>query len=98
MINRTLRLFIRAYQMLVSPLFSLLDPIGAGCRFEPTCSRYCLEALAWHGTRRGLWLGCKRLLRCAPWGGSGLDPVPAPAVRQPSRLPVFRIPAPGTEE
>lgn len=76
MINRALRGLIRLYQLLVSPLLSLLDVAGGGCRFEPSCSRYCVQALAEHGTWRGLWLGTKRLARCAPWGGSGLDPVP----------------------
>ncbi len=91
MINRTLRWLLRGYQLLLSPLLSLLDPIGGGCRFEPTCSRYCVQALSVHGTRRGLWLGLKRLARCAPWGGSGLDPVPPPPTRL-GRTPPFRVP------
>jgi putative membrane protein insertion efficiency factor len=76
MINWMLRGLIRLYQLLVSPLLSLLDVFGGGCRFEPSCSRYCMQALAEHGTCRGLWLGAKRLARCAPWGGTGYDPVP----------------------
>lgn len=76
MINRVLRGLIRGYQLLVSPLLSMLDVFGGGCRFEPTCSRYAMQALAEHGTWRGLWLGLKRLARCAPWGGTGYDPVP----------------------
>ena len=87
MINRTLRGLIRLYQLLVSPMLSLLDVVGGGCRFEPTCSRYCMQALAEHGTRRGLWLGIKRLARCAPWGGMGPDPVP-PAVGRRARFSV----------
>ena len=35
-----------------------------------------LEAIQIHGIFKGAWLGCKRLLRCHPWGGSGYDPVP----------------------
>jgi putative membrane protein insertion efficiency factor len=58
---------------------ALLNPLGGGCRYEPTCSKYCLDALTIHGTRKGLWLGIKRLARCAPWGGSGYDPVPPAA-------------------
>ncbi len=81
MINRTLRGLIRLYQLTLSPLLSLLGGVGMGCRFEPTCSRYCMQALAEHGTLRGLWLGTKRLARCAPWGGTGLDPVPPAAKR-----------------
>lgn len=50
------------------------------CRFEPTCSRYALEAIETHGALKGLWLGLRRILRCHPitWlgGGSGFDPVP----------------------
>ncbi len=93
MINRLLRLLVRAYQLLVSPLLAVLDPIGGGCRYEPSCSRYCVQALSIHGTRRGLWLSLKRLARCAPWGGSGLDPVP-PAQVRPARAEPFRIPHP----
>ena len=47
------------------------------CRFQPTCSAYALEALAAHGAGRGVWLTVRRLGRCHPWGGLGLDPVPA---------------------
>ncbi len=31
-----------------------------------------------HGVGKGIGLAAKRLLRCHPWGGSGVDPVPAP--------------------
>ncbi len=46
------------------------------CRFYPSCSSYAREALEVHGTRRGLWLTTRRLLRCRPFGPSGVDPVP----------------------
>jgi putative membrane protein insertion efficiency factor len=71
------RLFIRGYQILLSPVLSFLEGPGGGCRFEPTCSAYFLEALETHGVRRGTWLGVRRLGRCHPWGGRGHDPVPA---------------------
>lgn len=29
-----------------------------------------------HGTAKGSWFTLRRLARCAPWGGSGYDPVP----------------------
>ena len=61
---------IRLYQILLSPY------MGKQCRYTPTCSNYALEALRKHGLLRGTWLALKRILRCAPWGGSGYDPVP----------------------
>ena len=46
------------------------------CRFFPTCSEYAHEAIATHGSVRGLWLTLRRLVRCRPLGPSGFDPVP----------------------
>ncbi len=55
------------------------------CRFTPSCSAYALEALDTHGTRRGLWLTLRRLVRCRPFGPSGYDPVPLPHDPDPRR-------------
>ena len=65
-----LRGLIRLYQLLVSPL------LGPNCRYWPSCSEYAAEAIASHGALAGSWLAAKRLARCHPWGGSGVDPVP----------------------
>lgn len=70
------RFLIRAYQWTLSPLLSWLGGPSTGCRFHPTCSAYFLEAVERHGGLRGGWLGLKRLARCHPWGGQGVDPVP----------------------
>lgn len=69
------RFLIRIYQWTISPVLSFLTGPGGGCRFEPTCSRYFLEAVETHGVLRGSWLGLRRLGRCQPWGGQGYDPV-----------------------
>ncbi|WP_420403146.1 membrane protein insertion efficiency factor YidD [Nisaea sp.] len=61
---------ILAYRLFVSPL------LGTNCRFEPSCSRYGLDAIRRHGPFVGSWLTLKRILRCHPWGGCGYDPVP----------------------
>lgn len=61
---------IRAYRVILSPW------IGNGCRFQPTCSAYALDALSRHGGVRGAWLTTQRICRCHPWGGHGYDPVP----------------------
>lgn len=62
---------IRAYRGAISPL------LPRACRFYPSCSEYAGEAIATHGTWRGLVLAAARLLRCHPWCEGGLDPVPA---------------------
>ena len=61
---------VRAYRVFGSPL------LGMHCRFQPTCSAYALEALERHGAFKGSWLALKRIVRCHPWGGSGVDNVP----------------------
>lgn len=70
------RLFIRAYQLTLSPILHWIAGPGAGCRFEPTCSAYFQEAVEIHGFWRGSRLGVKRICRCGPWGTAGYDPVP----------------------
>ncbi len=65
-----LSLPVRAYRAVFSPW------VGHNCRYEPTCSRYALEALEKHGALRGGWLMLRRIGRCNPWGGMGYDPVP----------------------
>jgi uncharacterized protein len=61
---------IRAYKVLISPLFA------GSCRFRPSCSAYMAEAVRTHGAFSGTWLGLRRLVRCHPFGGYGIDPVP----------------------
>ena len=61
---------VRAYRAVFSPW------VGFNCRYDPTCSAYALEALRVHGGIRGGWLAVRRILRCHPWGGMGVDDVP----------------------
>jgi putative membrane protein insertion efficiency factor len=47
------------------------------CRFLPSCSAYAIDAIRAHGAVRGAWMALRRVARCHPWGGHGLDSVPA---------------------
>ncbi|MBI4889853.1 MAG: membrane protein insertion efficiency factor YidD [Acidobacteria bacterium] len=60
---------LSAYKRWVSPL------LPGACRFHPTCSEYMIEAVRRYGSRRGVWLGLRRLARCHPLNPGGLDPV-----------------------
>jgi putative membrane protein insertion efficiency factor len=64
---------VHAYRLLLKAW------IGNGCRFEPSCSAYALQALERHGAAAGSYLVVARLARCHPWCEGGHDPVaPAP--------------------
>ena len=70
MIKRAVLFLIRGYQRVLSPL---KPPC---CRFYPTCSSYAYEAVTEWGVIRGLGLALWRVLRCNPFGRSGIDLVP----------------------
>ena len=69
---RVLRLGVRGYQL-------SRGERPSACRYWPSCSQYAVEALELHGAARGSWLAARRLARCHPWAGHGVDPVPEPA-------------------
>lgn len=69
------RILIRGYQRVISPVIHFLGGPGTGCRFTPTCSEYFLQAVEAHGFFKGSAMGTWRILRCNPWGGQGHDPV-----------------------
>lgn len=75
-VSFAIRLLIRFYQLVISPVLHALGGPLAGCRYEPTCSHYFLQAVRIHGPWKGSWLGIRRIFRCHPWGGHGYDPVP----------------------
>src|SRR5271165_3883806 len=65
------RALIWLYRHTLSPL------VGYNCRHLPTCSVYADEAIERFGLWAGGWMTLARLLRCQPWGTSGIDLVPA---------------------
>ncbi|MFA6134159.1 MAG: membrane protein insertion efficiency factor YidD [Phycisphaerae bacterium] len=66
--RRTLILLVRLYQVTLSPF------VGRHCRFVPTCSSYCIEALRKRGALIGSAMGLWRILRCHPFSRGGYDP------------------------
>lgn len=71
---------VKGYRLLLSPA------LGSNCRFEPSCSRYALDALERHGALAGAYLSARRIGRCHPWCDGGHDPVPEQAPALFSRL------------
>lgn len=67
--NLSLKL-ISFYRYIISPM------LGHTCRYTPSCSNYTMEAIQRFGFFKGWYLGIKRILRCNPWGGCGIDNVP----------------------
>ena len=67
---RIVALPVYAYRLIFSPW------VGHNCRYHPTCSAYALTALEKHGAIKGSYLAARRILRCHPWGKSGIDNVP----------------------
>ena len=68
--KRAVLLLLSFYKRAISPY------LPSACRYTPTCSVYCYEAI----DRWGLWyggiMGIKRILRCHPFHEGGYDPVP----------------------
>ncbi|MDR2502194.1 MAG: membrane protein insertion efficiency factor YidD [Oscillospiraceae bacterium] len=68
--KRVLLGIVRLYRRYISPM------TPPSCRFEPTCSRYCMEAIEKYGAVKGSWLSMRRILKCNPLCKGGYDPVP----------------------
>ena len=68
-IKFVLKKLIRVYQLVVSPY------LGNNCRFYPSCSNYAIEAIEKFGVLKGVKMAFFRILKCNPWGGSGIDMV-----------------------
>jgi putative membrane protein insertion efficiency factor len=66
------------YQRVISPA------LPRRCKYEPTCSRYAVDAIREYGVLRGIVLAAWRVLRCNPWSDGGYDPVSAQRVFRPS--------------
>lgn len=57
---------IKVYQMIPGPWHNY-------CRHIPTCSNYSIEAITKFGAFKGSIMSFKRIIRCNPFGTSGID-------------------------
>ena len=67
--KRALLTLLLFYQRWISPAFP------RRCKYEPTCSRYAVQAVGELGPLRGSILAAWRLLRCNPLSNGGIDDV-----------------------
>jgi putative membrane protein insertion efficiency factor len=78
---------IRLYQRFISPA------LPRRCKYEPTCSRYAVQAITRYGILRGVVLAGWRLLRCNPFSHGGHDPVEAQRLFRDAAATADRTPA-----
>lgn len=67
--KRVVLLLIRLYQLYISPV------LPSTCRFYPTCSQYCYDAISKYGAWKGVLMGLCRLIKCHPFHPGGYNPV-----------------------
>ena len=61
-------MLVRFYQITLSPI------LGGYCRYEPSCSRYFIQAVEKYGPWKGAAKGVGRICRCHPFRPGGYDP------------------------
>jgi putative membrane protein insertion efficiency factor len=47
--------------------------VAGSCRFHPSCSEYCVACIEQYGVVQGTVMAFRRLSRCRPGGGGGID-------------------------
>lgn len=70
--KNVLIILLKGYQKFISPMFKTM---GINCKYYPTCSEYMKQAIEKYGTKKGIYLGTRRLLRCHPFAKGGYDPL-----------------------
>ena len=65
-------ILLKGYKKILSPIIKLF---GVNCKFFPSCSDYMIQAIKKYGSKKGVYLGIKRLLKCHPFSKGGYDPL-----------------------
>jgi putative membrane protein insertion efficiency factor len=63
---------IHFYRENLSFVFRLSNT-SRGCRFFPSCSEYSCQAIEKYGLIKGLAKSFKRIVKCNPFNGGGID-------------------------
>ena len=63
---------IKIYKKYFSSIFHFH---GVNCKYYPTCSVYCKQAIIKYGFFKGIFLGFFRILKCNPFSKGGYDPL-----------------------
>jgi len=71
MVRKALVFLVILYQKVISPLFP------RRCRFYPSCSQFCIQAMQSYGVVLGLYCTARRLLKCNPFNPGGVEYVQA---------------------
>ena len=66
---------LRFYQKFLSPDHGPIRLLPSwGCRFQPTCSEYAINAYTKYNFFKASWKTLWRLMRCQPFNKGGYDP------------------------
>ena len=68
-----IKLYQKTFSFDHGPL-KFLHPHGF-CRFQPTCSDYCIQAIQKYGPISGGFKAAWRIIRCNPFNKGGYDPL-----------------------
>ena len=63
---------INFYKKNISPIIHFH---GIDCKYYPTCSEYCSQAINKYGLIKGIGLGIIRIIKCNPLSKGGYDPL-----------------------
>lgn len=65
--QKVIILAVKGYQKAISPF------LGPRCRYYPSCSKFCIEAVSKYGVVLGLYCSIRRILKCNPFCKGGIE-------------------------
>lgn len=65
--QKAIILAVKFYQRAISPF------LGPRCRYYPSCSKFCIQAVSKYGVVLGLYCSIRRVLKCNPFSRGGIE-------------------------